>query len=426
MNNNNTDYLTGLLGTGEFIRECERIVADKSRKFVFITNDISNFKYVNDLYSMEEGDRFIEGMARFFFIDNPKCLAACRTGCDQFRGIFDMTGMTQEEEIERVISMNEEFERRMSEKYPNVFFHVYTGVYFVEDNDTDVRAAIDKAHIAKKFSKGKFDIKCKVYNPEDFKTQTDQMAAVNTFLRACDNDGILVYLQPKYSVSKDCVVGAEALVRLDDGEGGIIPPARFIPTLEATGMIGKLDEIMIENVFKLQRKWLDEGYTSFPVSVNISPLMFAKEDFVEMLLGMQKKYNVPPSYVELEVLESTVTDAVDSVVKSIDELRAYGFKVSVDDFGSGYSSLNQIASIPADIIKLDRVFARNGLSHEKGRKVVKALIQMLHDVGFKVVFEGIETETECNMAYFYGCDLIQGYFYSKPIPAKEFEEKYLA
>lgn len=224
--NHNTDYLTGLLGTGEFIRECEKIVTQGDKKLAFITNDISNFKYVNDLYSMEEGDRFINEMAHFFYIDNPACLAACRTGCDQFRGILDITGLTREEEVARVIALNSEFEKRMSEKYPNIFFHVYTGIYFLEDGETDVRLAIDRAHLAKKLTKGKFNIKCQVFTPDDFRTQTDQMEVSNMFLHACANDGILVYLQPKFSVSRDCMVGAEALVRLEH-QGEIIPPGRY-------------------------------------------------------------------------------------------------------------------------------------------------------------------------------------------------------
>ncbi len=422
---NTTDYLTGLLGTGEFIRKCERIVEEGGRKLAFITNDISNFKYVNDLYSMEEGDRLINEIAHFFYIDNPSCLAACRTGCDQFRGIFDITGLSEAEEIQRISNMNERFEGLMVEKYPNVYIHVYTGVYFLEEGETDVRVAIDKAHVAKKLSKGKFNVKCQVYDPADFEMQTDQMAVVNQFVHACDNDGILVYLQPKFSVSRNRVVGAEALVRMVDEKGGIIPPGRFIPVLESTGMIGKLDEIMIEKTFQLQRRWLDEGHTAFPVSVNVSPITFSKEDFVDSVIVLQQKYDVPSELVELEVLESTVIDAEDSVFAAISTLRANGFKISVDDFGSGYSSLNQIAGIPADTIKLDRVFACKGLKSEKGKKVVKALIQMLHDIEYAVVFEGIETEEERDLAYSFGCDVIQGYFYSRPVPVEEFEEKFL-
>lgn len=142
---------------------------------------------------------------------------------------------------------------------------------------------------------------------------------------------------------------------------------------------------------------MDAGHESFPISVNVSPLQFSKENFADTIIALQKKYDVPSHLVELEVLESTVTDAVASVVNSINALRAYGFKISVDDFGSGYSCLNQIASIPADIIKLDLVFASHGL----------------------------KTEMERNLAYSFGCDVIQGYFYSKPLPVNEFEVNYL-
>ena len=333
--------------------------------------------------------------------------------------------MSNEEEVQRIIAMNDRFESLMAEKYPNVYIHVYTGVYFLEEGETDVRVAIDKAHVAKKLSKGKFNIKCQVYDPADFELQTDQMAVVNQFVHACDNDGILVYLQPKFSVSRDCVVGAEALVRMADENGGLIVPGRFIPVLESTGMISKLDEIMIEKTFQLQRKWIGEGRLSVPVSVNVSPITFSKEQFAELVISLQQKYEIPSNLVELEVLESTVMDAEDSVFKAINELRANGFKVSVDDFGSGYSNLNQIAGIPADTIKLDRAFASKGLKSEKGKKVVKALIQMLHDIEYSVVFEGIETKEERDLAYSFGCDVIQGYFYSRPVPANEFETKFL-
>lgn len=422
---NGRDYLTGLISAGDYIRECQRIVNEGGRRLAFITNDISNFKYINDLYSMDEGDRFIEEMANFFYINNPSCLCACRTDCDQFRGLFDITDRTQEEELEKITSMNSEFEKRMSKKYPDIFLHMYTGIYFLEEDETDVRLAIDRAHIAKKLTKGRFDVKCQVYTAADFQNQTDQMEVSNMFLRACDNDDLLVYLQPKFSVSRNCIVGAEALVRIDDHNGGVIPPGRFVPVLEKNGMIGKLDEIMIEKVFILQKKWLDDGYQLFPISVNVSPVEFSKDTFADSLIALQKKYQVPPQMIELEVLESTVTDAVESVISSITKLREYGFIVSVDDFGSGYSSLNQISNIPADVIKLDRCFAYRGLSHEKGQKVIKSLIQMLHDIDYTVVFEGIETETEKDLAHSFGCDIIQGFFYSRPIPIGEFEEKYL-
>ena len=171
---NSRDRLTGLLEPLEFISECEKIIACGGRRLAFINNDISNFKYINDLYGREEGDRFICEMAKFFFTDNPSCLAGCRTSSDQFRGLFDVTGRTREEETQRITDMNSVFEKQMSERYPNVFLHVYTGIYFWEEGERDVRMAIDRAHLAKKLTKGKYNIKCQVYSAADFQIQTNQ------------------------------------------------------------------------------------------------------------------------------------------------------------------------------------------------------------------------------------------------------------
>ncbi|MGN0161558.1 MAG: EAL domain-containing protein [Lachnospiraceae bacterium] len=422
--NNDLD-LTGLLGTSEFITRASEIAREGSHRLVFITNDISNFKYINDFYGTKEGDRVIEEMARYFFIDNPNCLAASRTGSDQFRGVFAVTTDTDQEEVEHIIAMNDIFEKRLSERYPNVFIHVYTGAYFLKDTDTDIRMAIDYAHLAKKQAKGKYNIRCQVYTQDTSKFVLNQMEASTLFTHAVENDLLLLYLQPKFSVSQNKVIGAEALVRIDDGKGGIIPPGKFVPVLEETGMIGKLDDIMIEKVFALQKSWMDAGVELFPISVNVSRQRFSSDGFAEYIIALQQKYQVPPEYFEFEILETTFVDAMDYIIDSINTLRNYGFLISVDDFGSGYSSLNQIANIPADIIKLDRVFANTCFATDKGQTVIKTLIQLLHSIDYSIIFEGIETKEQRDMAYQFGCDKIQGYYYSKPIPVNEFKKKYI-
>lgn len=417
--------LTGLLGTSEYIAKAAEIAKEHKGKLVFITNDISNFKYINDFYGTKEGDRVIEEMAHYFFIDNPRCLAASRTGSDQFRGVFDTAADSVEEEVEHIIAMNDIFEKRLTERYPNVYIHVYTGVYFMEEELQDVRMAIDYAHLAKKEAKGKYNIRCQVYTPDTGNFVLNKMEATTLFTHAAENDLILLYLQPKYSVSRDKVVGAEALVRIDDGKGGIVPPGKFIPVLEETGMIGRLDDIMIEKVFALQSAWLKAGVELFPISVNVSRQRFSTDGFAARVIALQQQYQVPPQYVEFEILETTFVDAMDYIIDAINDLRAYGFPISVDDFGSGYSSLNQIASIPADTIKLDRIFATNCFTSDKGKTVIKSLIQLLHNINYSIVFEGIETEEQRDLAYQFGCDKIQGYYYSKPLPVSEFKERYI-
>lgn len=419
------DQITGLMGLDEFIERSTSIVQKGGRRFVIITNDLSNFKYVNDFYGISEGDRLINEMAHFFYIDNPCCLAACRTSCDQFRGLIDMGLRNEQEEIDRIVEMNKRFEEIVSAKYPNIYIHVYTGIYFITENDNNVRAASDRAHLAKKQIKGKLNVHYEVYNPKKSKDLLNHMAVVNEFIHALDENRILLYLQPKISVSQNVLAGAEALSRIKGSNGEIITPGIFIPVLESTGMIGKLDEYMIEQVFALQHRWIKEGIIISPISVNVSRLEFSKSDFCDFIFSLEEKYKVPPKYIEFEVTETTMIEAMDYIVNAINTLRAHGYLISVDDFGSGYSSLSQIANIPADIIKIDSKFAGNGLESERGRTVIKHLLEMLHDIHYDVVFEGIETDEQLEYVSSFGCDLIQGYYYSRPIPVAEFEQKYI-
>ena len=201
---------------------------------------------------------------------------------------------------------------------------------------------------------GRFDIPCCVYSADNCNEYLEHMDMSNEFVRACEEERIEIFLQPKISVSHNCVAGAEALVRMKTRAGELVSPARFVPVLEHTGMIGKLDDIMLDKTFALQRQCIDKGINPVPVSVNISRQRFTSEDLLKYMLQLQDKYQIDSALIELEILETTFIDALDAMIDVINALRAKGFKINVDDFGSGYSSLNQIANIPADIIKFDR------------------------------------------------------------------------
>ena len=246
----------------------------------------------------------------------------------------------------------------------------------------------------------------------------------NEFVHAYNENRIEIFLQPKISVSEGKAVGAEALVRMRSREGELIPPVRFVPVLEHTGMIEKLDDIMLDKTFAFQRECINNGIRPVPISVNISRQRFTSEGLLGYVMELQQKYDIDSSLVELEILETTFIDALDAMTDVINALRKQGFRINVDDFGSGYSSLNQIANIPADVIKFDRVFASRSLKNDKGRQVIKSLIQMLKMVNYELVFEGVETKEELDTVVSYGCDVIQGFYFDKPLPAKEFIQKY--
>lgn len=418
------NFYTIQSGNNEFISKAVSLVGESEKTLAFIALDISNFKYINDFYGMREGDRVMEDMASFFFINEPLCLAAYGMGFDQFRGIYDMKDMSEEDLISYLTGKSREFENMLSGRYPLVYNHVYIGIYFYEDRSIDVRMATDRANLAKKAIKGTFNTNCQVFTDTNCKAHYENMHMSNMFIRSSVNGGIELYIQPKVSISKKCVVGGEALVRMRDEQGGIIMPGRFIPVLESIGLIDRLDKIMIEKVFAFQRKCLDAGKKVYAISVNVSKQEFTSLKFAENIFKLQKQYRIAPELIEFELVESTFVNNLSSIVETISCLRKEGFQISVDDFGAGYSSLNQIANIPADIIKLDGIFARESLNTDKGRAVIKSLITMLNDVDYKIVFEGIENKEQLELVASYGCDTVQGFYYSRPIPAEEFVNKY--
>jgi diguanylate cyclase (GGDEF)-like protein len=418
------DKITGLYDFDEFMQISREYLAHNEGNFAVLIMDVSNFKYINKFYSRETGDVFIKEMADFFFTDNPYNICACRIDSEQFAMLVSMGKITRDEELSIISQLNTEFEDIMNSKYPDIYIHVYTGVYFMESLNEDLRQAFDKAKMSKTKMKGRFDISYNVYDPADYADKENIMEASNLFRKAAGDNRITIFLQPKIAANTEEVVGAEALARIVAEDGSIIPPARFIPALEQIGIIGALDSIMTEKVFELQKKWKDQGRRLFVVSVNVSRQEYVKTDFADRMIELSKRYKVPPEYVEFEILENMFVMNNALITQTTDILRDYGFRVSVDDFGSGYSSLNQIANMPADTVKMDISFARNSLNTKKGRIVVKSLINLLNNIDYDVVFEGIETEEQKELVASYGCNIIQGYFYSMPMSVEEFEAKY--
>lgn len=251
------------------------------------------------------------------------------------------------------------------------------------------------------------------------------MRLTHEFQSARERDSVYVYYQPKCSASTGEFIGAEALGRIADKDGNIISPGEFIPVLERTGIIGDFDDIIMEKTFADIRRWIDNGGNVKPVSLNISRIQFLKPGLIDKILALQKKYDIPSRLIELEITETTFIESVDFIDDTARELRRHGFTIDVDDFGSGYSSLSLIATLPADTIKLDCSFARQCLDNDKGVILLSGIINILRSIGFDIICEGIETERERQRIMELGCDKIQGYYYDRPMPSSSFEEKYI-
>ena len=241
--------------------------------------------------------------------------------------------------------------------------------------------------------------------------------------KALENHEFQVYLQPKYSTKGEKLSAAEALVRWTHPVLGFISPGKFIPIFERNGFILQLDDYMLENIAHLQAAWAEQGKQLVPISVNVSRAHFAEDNLAEHICGIVDKYKVPHEYIELELTESAFFDDKAVLLTTVRKLKDFGFKVSMDDFGAGYSSLNSLKELPLDIIKLDAEFFRSVDDIERSNLIVGQTISLAKKLGMEIVAEGIETREQVDFLAKQDCDLIQGFYFSKPLPVAEFEER---
>ena len=240
---------------------------------------------------------------------------------------------------------------------------------------------------------------------------------------ALQKQEFVVYYQPKYDPVSGMMKGTEALIRWQSPEFGFVPPGKFIPIFEHNGFITEIDHYMLEHVAMDQKKWLDEGIECVPISVNISRAHFIEADLAEQIRDTVDKTGAPRNLIEIELTESAFFDDKYALIKTISKLKEYGFAVSMDDFGSGYSSLNSLKDMPLDILKLDAEFFRGEGQGERGKIVVSETIKLARSLNMRTVAEGVEVKEQVDFLAEQGCDMIQGFYYAKPMPADEYVKK---
>lgn len=424
----NNDKLTGLLTFDDFIRFASEELFNalgSDDVFVLVSTDFSKFKYINRVYSYSAGDKLIKDLADSF-LATKDCILSCRPYSDHILALYKFDKASDWEEMkEELKRLQDEFCKSHKEDYPKTSVHLNTGVYIITDFTEPITSAIDKANLARRSVKGNYSVPYAVYSAKIQAIKEAESRLIPIFEKALENNEILVYMQPKVSVKQGKIHGAEALTRLIDEDGSIVSPDIFIPVLENSGKVLDLDWYVMRYVFKTIKQWLSEGKEVVPISINLSKLHFYHDSLVKEIIDEFDSYEISPDYVEFEVTESVFFEEAELIIDKISKLRAHGFKVSVDDFGAGYSSLNLIGILPVDIIKLDKGFIKNSLNNKKGKDIIKGLIRILNEIEMEIVCEGIETHEEERTVYEFGCDTMQGFLYDKPIPVEDFEKKYI-
>lgn len=332
----------------------------------------------------------------------------------------------REEIIKKLNYISQKFMNIIDDERHKINIHFVFGIYIVEENSDAIEKIIDKANVAQKIAKlGYNRIEPYIFYNSKLKNKViEEKKMENIMYYALENNEFKVYLQGKKDLNNLEFSGAEALVRWDSSEFGFISPMDFIPLFEKNGFIVEVGFYVFEEVCKNIRKWIDDGIDVKITSINQSKRHLENDDYISRLESIIKKYNVPPELIELEITETVVTSNVNRLIEVIDKLHKIGFKISIDDFGSGYSSLNMLKQINADVLKIDREFLNEANQSEKSKIIIKHVIKMAKELNMKTITEGVENSKQENFLRNIGCDMAQGYLYSKPMPVGEFEKKY--
>ena len=415
------DQLTGLYSKEFFYQKArERLDSNPNCDYTIICTNIENFKLYNDAFGREAGDRLLRegaGILRELAGDTGIC---GRYGADRFLCLIEQ---------EREKASRERYTKYAEYKGDSAMgtVSIRWGIYDVVDRSVSVEQMCDRALLVVDSTKGQYGgLPYAIYDDTLRGKLLREKAITDVMKTALAEEQFVVYLQPKYSLKDNCMAGAEALVRWIHPEWGFMSPGEFIPLFEKNGFIYQLDQYVWEHVCALLSQWKKQGLPLLPVSVNVSRSDICHTHLVDVLRGLIEKYEIDPKYLHLEITESAYSDNPGQIVSAVEQLRALGFPVEMDDFGSGYSSLNMLSQMKLDILKLDMAFVRNEIAKPADQSILGDIIAMAHRMRLGVVAEGVETREQVNRLVSVGCDYVQGYYFAKPMPVKEFEPLWAA
>ena len=423
------DQLTGIPSKTKHKIDAQEYIDKQEKRYAYVTFDVDNFKYINEMFGYEYGNKILIHIAKTIkaFVQPEELYA--RISSDNFALLLIDMGTKKEltARIEELFRMIVEY--REPEEELNVCSLSFScGVYRI-DGKPDINAVRANANLARTESKKSVmdDI---VFFDENLKTRrVEEKELEYEAEEALVNKEFLVYFQPKYDVDTETIIGAEALVRWKHPVRGMLSPGLFVPVFESNGFITEVDLYVLNQVCELIESWIADGIPPICISVNLSRVHLYERDLVKRLTEVVTMHNVPPEYIEFELTESAFYEETESLLRIMSEIKAAGFRLSMDDFGSGYSSLNLLRRLPVDVLKLDKVFLEDcdeeSESNEtRGKRIVMHVISMAKDLKMEVLAEGVETSDQKEFLQNARCDMIQGYYYARPMPVQDFELLY--
>lgn len=413
------DSLTGIYSQQKFFQTTrEMLDCRPEEQFAFVHFDIDRFKMINALYGAREGDRLICYVAyeiKRTMHDYGQCTYG-RIGGDVFGICMSYKNLGD------IYEVLERIRERVRRHIMHYYFETCAGIYLIENREMDIAVIFDNASIAAAQCKDNYMVHEVLYTKELSDKLKHEQHIIDEMDKALQDGQFTVYFQPKYELECRSPGGAEALVRWKKPDGTILSPSEFIPIFEKNGFITKLDYYVWEKVCQFIRQELDDGKKPAPISVNVSRVNLYNPKFLETLIDLVEKYKVSPKYLHLELTESAFSDSEELLRETVKYLHKAGFTVLMDDFGSGYSSLNVLKDVDLDVLKIDMKFFSKGETEEKGEKIIEAVIRMAESLDMTVIAEGVEDEHQVEFLTNLGCDYIQGYYFAKPMPEEQYKQ----
>ena len=413
------DALTGIYNKEYFYEMTrEKITQNPAQNYCIVCTDVKNFKLVNDMFGIQTGDKLLLRIAGILrSLAGERWVYGRLTG-DRFALCVPQEEFDEEQILRKIV--------RMAKLTEDTIFkiHIHIGVYIVEDKKLGISVMCDRANLAIRTIKDSYQNIVAYYKENLRESKINEQKVISEFEEAIRSRQFAAYVQPQVAINGK-VRGGEVLVRWIHPERGMIPPDEFIPIFEQTGFISRLDLYMWETACMRLQRWKNAGLTENYLSINISQKDFYLLDVYKTITGLVEYYGIDPRNLHLEITETAVMNNPQTQLPLIAKLRNYGFLVEIDDFGSGYSSLNTLKDLQADILKIDMGFLSKTAHQGRSKLILQMIIALAKALRMEVITEGVEAQDQVDFLKAYGCDIFQGYYFAKPMPIMEFEMQYL-
>lgn len=413
----NYDSLTKAYNRYGFYKNAQKLIKEHTdTEYCLILSDIKSFKLINEIYGENIADKILIDEVNIIRQKMKGNSVLGRLNGDIIAMVIPKEYLSEEEFSDMI--------KLLSDRYSNKNFklHIYLGVYYIKDVNETIRQMVDKVSLVIMKSKGNMSNYILYYDENSYRNDIFKQQLIGEFETALNENQFCMYLQPQTDKDGN-MLGAEALIRWNHPNMGLIMPGAFIECFEDAGLIYRLDNYIWEEAAKQLKTWKDSGYNYY-ISVNISAKDFYHIDVYQTFKNLVSEYGIDTDKLHIEITETALSEDKQAAHKTIERLHNEGFIIEIDDFGSGYSSFNFLKDVCADVIKIDRVFLKKSSHEERGEQILRSIISLSHDIGMDVITEGVENVDQLSMLAKMNCDWFQGYYFSKPVTVGDFEEKY--